>query len=235
MFGIWKSKKPEVIKQDRWTFEQFECSPEEFYKSIEQELEVRQMPGLTIERIEHKEGGLLSAKRVYLRIRRERLVFDICLAPFGTYWFISRRYSLIPFSLKVWELVVVFLLLASVAGFYIALFGLVLGSSIFGGSILGIALLMNSLVSLGLHDLDAALLQIPVIGAIYECLFRKETYYREDTRNTYVDIVDTITKMKIDELVAEKDAKLVAYRDATPPSHPTVMALIGALLKIPRQ
>ncbi len=234
MFGIWKSKQPEVLKQDRWTFEQFECSPDEFYKSIEQELASREMPGLTIERIEHKEGGLLSAKREYLRIRRERLVFDLCLAPFGTYWFISRRYSIIPFSLEVWQIVVVFLLLASVAGFYIVIFGLVLGLCIFGGSVLGIALLMHNLVSMGLHDLDAALLQIPVIGAIYECLFRRETYYREDTRNAYVDIVDAISKTKIDELVEQKGAKLVTYRDDTPPSHPTVMALIASLLKLRR-
>ena len=232
MFGIWKSKAPEVLKYEHWTFEQFECSPDEFYKSIEKELEAREMPGLTIERIEHKEGGILSAKRDYLRMRRERLVFDFCLAPFGTYWFISRRYSLIPFTLKMWEIVAVFLLLASVAGFYIAIFGLVLGLSIFGGSILGIALLMRNLVSMGLHDLDSALLQIPVIGAIYECLFRKETYYREDTRNSYVSVVDTISKAKIDELVEQKGAKLVAYRDETPPSHPTVMALIASLLKL---
>jgi len=234
MFGIWKSKAPEVLKYDHWTFEQFECSPNEFYNSIEQELASRKLPGLTIERIEHKEGGILSAKRDYLRIRRERLVFDFCLAPFGTYWFISRRYSLIPFTLELWHVIAVFLLLAGVAGFYILIFGLVLGLSIFGGSILGIALLMRNLVSMGMQDLDAALLQIPVIGVIYESFFRRETYYREDTRNAYVDIVDAIAKAKIDALVQQHGAKLVAYRDETPPSHPTVMALMGGLLKLPR-
>ena len=37
--------------------------------------------------IEFAEGGILSGKRQYLRLRRERLVFDICSAPFGTSWF----------------------------------------------------------------------------------------------------------------------------------------------------
>lgn len=235
MFGIWRKKKPEVLKYDHWVFEQFECSPDEFYGSIETELAVREMPGLITERIQHKEGGLLSAKRDYLRIRRERLVFDLCLAPFGTFWFISRRHSLIPFTLRVWEVLAVLLILGCVAGFYILLFGFGLGLGMFGGSVLGIALLMRNLVKLGLDDVDAALLQIPVIGAIYEALLRRETYHREDTRAAYLTIVDAIAKSKIDELVDARGAKLVSYRDETPPSHPTVMGLIGSLLKYPRR
>lgn len=234
MFGIWSKKAPHVFKCDYRTFENLECSPSEFYASIERELSAREMPGLIIERIEHKEGGVLSAKREYLRLRRERLVFDICFAQFGTYWFISRRYSLILFSLQIWEILIVLLFLAGVAGFYVALFGLILGLVLCFGSVLGIALLMRNLVAMGLDDLDAALYQIPVVGAIYECLFRKETYYREDTRQAYITIVDTITVAMIDALASEKGAVLVAYRDETPPSHPTVMALIGALLNLPR-
>ena len=234
MFGLWQSKKPEVLKYEHWTFDQFECSPSEFYDGIEQELKVRELPGLFIERIEHKEGGVLSAKRVYLRMRRERLVFDVCLAPFGIHWFCSRRYSLINYSLREWEVMVVLLLLAGVEWFYVSLFGLILGSSLLGASVITLALLMRNSVALGLYDLDAALLQIPVIGAIYETLLRKETYYREDTRAAYVSIVDAVLKVKIDELAEQKGAKLVAYKDATPPAHPAVLSMIADLFRLAR-
>ena len=180
----------------------------------------------------HNEGGMFSAQREYLRMRRERLVFDICFAQFGAYWFCSRRYSEIPVVMRVWELLVVLAVFAGVEWFFANTFGMVLGSSLFGASLLGIGFLMHNLVSMGLHDLDAALIQVPVIGGIYEFFFRKETYYREDTRSAYVSIVDAITKEKLDALTNAHDAKLVAYLDATPPSHPTVMRLIGDLLRL---
>jgi hypothetical protein len=44
-------------------------------------------------RIEHKEGGLASASREYLRIHRGKHAFDICAAPFGTGLFISRWFT----------------------------------------------------------------------------------------------------------------------------------------------
>ncbi len=234
MFGIWRRKSPEVIKYEHGTYEDCECSPNEFYTSIEDELKVRQMPGLTIERIEHREGGLLSAKRQYLRLRRERLVFDVCLAPFGTYWFFSRRYSYIPSTLRLWELLLVLLLLAGVEGFYVSLFGLMFGSILFGSSLLAIGLLMQNLIVLGLNDLDAALIQIPVLGTLYEVCFRKETYQREDTRNAYITIIDAILQEKVKNLMDEKNAKLVDYTVATLPSHPSILNMIGNLLRMGR-
>ena len=88
-----------------------DSSPEEFYSAIESDLVQRQVPGLEITREEFAEGGLLSAKRVYLRMRRERLVFDICSAPFGKAWFFSYRFALIPACIMVWELLLVLAIL----------------------------------------------------------------------------------------------------------------------------
>lgn len=234
MFGLWKSKKPIVDTYEHGVFEECEFSTSEFYASIEKELEARQMPGLTIERIEHNEGGLLSAKRQYLRLRRERLVFDVCLAPFGTYWFYSHRYSLIPFTLRLWELLLILLLFAGVEGFYVSLFGLMFGSLLFGSSLLAMGLLMRNLLVMGLNDLDAALLQIPVLGAIYEVFFRKETYQRVDTRNAYISIINSILQEKLKQLREEKNAKLVDYTVATLPSHPSILNMIGNLLRMGR-
>ena len=69
--------------------ENFQASPMEFYSQVETALQKRQIPDLKISRVDWREGGLLSAKREYLRVRRKEFVFDICGAPFGTAFFFS--------------------------------------------------------------------------------------------------------------------------------------------------
>ena len=165
-------------------------------------------------------------------MRRERILFDVCSAPFGNTWFFSCRFSEIPIQLMLWEVIVMLLALAGVVWFYASLFGWVLGPVLFGASILSLLLLMGNTVRLGFQDLDAALLQIPVVGAFYEVIFRKETYYREDTRLAYMDIVDKIIRAKIEEVTAAKGVQLLEYKDATPPSHPAILSMIADLLRM---
>jgi hypothetical protein len=84
-FGLWRRSKPDMIEDPRGTYlEDFSTSTEEFYSAIEEELTTRKFPELTVTREFFREGGPLSAQREYLRMRRERLIFDICAAPFGT-------------------------------------------------------------------------------------------------------------------------------------------------------
>src|ERR1043165_1111797 len=71
--------------------EGLKASPLEFYKCIEGAIDRRQIPGLTRSRVDFPEGGIVSAKRVYLRLTRKELLFDICAAPFGTGFFVSSR------------------------------------------------------------------------------------------------------------------------------------------------
>ena len=234
MFGIWKSKKTEVLKHWYVLHLDFDTITSEFYDAIEYDLRTRELTGLEISRIEYAEGGMLSAKREYLRMRRERLVFDVCAAPFGTSWFFSCRFAEIPVVIHLWEILVLLLTLAAVVFFYASLFGWMLGPILFAASLLSLLLMMRNTTTLGMEDLDAALLQIPVVGAFYERFLRKETYYREDTRLAYIDIVDKIVRGRIDEVSAAGKVKLVEYRDATPPSHPAVMSMIGNLLRIAR-
>ena len=230
MFGIWKRKKTNVIKQWYVLFDNFETPAGEFYEVIESDLNVRDLTGLELSRVEYAEGGLLSAKREYLRMRRERLVFDVCAAPFGTLWFFSCRFAEIPVEIRLWEVVVLLLCLSGTVWFYASLFGIILGPILFVASLLSLLVLMRNTVSLGMQDVDAALLQIPVVGAFYERFLRVETYYREDTRLAYIDIVDKIVRARIEEL-GKAGKRLVEYRDATPPSHPAVLSMISDLLR----
>src|ERR1051325_2972869 len=162
MFGFFKSKKADVLSHWYSLIPRFNASTHEFYQAIEAELKERKVPGLEISRVEFSEGGLLSDKREYLRMTRERLVFDICAAPFGTAYFFSCRFAEIPAVIKFWQLLVLFIgwciCLSISLNVCIKIFG---GSTIFVwplGWIAAITLLIYTLpnaVSMGLRDLDA--------------------------------------------------------------------------------
>ena len=64
-------------------------SSQQFYFLLEHAINERQIPNIDISRIDHREGGALSAKREYLRVRRKEYLFDVCAAPFGNGFFIS--------------------------------------------------------------------------------------------------------------------------------------------------
>lgn len=69
--------------------ENFQASPKEFYASIEAAIQRRGIPDAKTSRVDWQEGGMFSAKREYLRIRRKSHIFDVCGAPFGTGFFVS--------------------------------------------------------------------------------------------------------------------------------------------------
>jgi hypothetical protein len=65
------------------------ASPKEFFQSVEAAVENKSVPGTKHSRVDWREGGIISAKREYLRIKRKDLAFDICGAPFGNGFFVS--------------------------------------------------------------------------------------------------------------------------------------------------
>jgi hypothetical protein len=210
-------KKPaEVI--DHWyvLVPNFNLSTKEFYADIEAELKMREVPSLEIAHVDFAEGGLASAKREYLRLNRERLVFDVCAAPFGTAYFFSCRFAEIPSTIKLWQL-----MLMIIPPFFIACLswhfaGLVMGSIILIAIFGIIAYTLRNAVAMGLRDLDAYLMKDPMFGPTYERFFRKETYYRHDTRLMYCDIVNAVVKAKVEEASGAKGIKLIKFNEYSP-------------------
>ncbi len=211
MFGIWRRKK--VFVQEHWYVPllDFRISTQEFYTAVEKELAERKVPDLEISRIEFAEGGLLSAQRQYLRLRRERLVFDICSAPFGTSWFFSLRGSVIPRTMRLWELALVLIALGNLFLLYRTTFGLFLGTIAIATSIFAVAVFLY--FARQWQGVDDALMQLPIIGALYETFFRSETYYREDTRLMYLDIVGRIVKHQIEEFTRAAGVKTLDIKE----------------------
>src|SRR5262245_53210442 len=83
------AKPKNVISQWSQLFENFQASTQDFYTSFEKAVEARAVPQLHRARVEHKESGLASANREYLRMHRGKYAFDICAAPFGNGFFVS--------------------------------------------------------------------------------------------------------------------------------------------------
>ena len=216
MFDFFKSKKADVI--DHWysLVPGFNTSTKDFYSAVEKELKDREVPGLEIFYVDFAEGGLLSAKREYLRMTRERLVFDICAAPFGTAYFFSCRFAEIPAVIQLWQLLVVLIGALMIAGLIFKVAGIILGIGILIVGFIAAIYLLRNAVSLGLKDLDATLIKSPVVGPIYENWFRKETYYRQDTRLMYCDTVNAVVKAKVEETTGAKGIKLVRYMENCP-------------------
>ena len=223
MLGIFTSPKADVLSHWYSLIPGFNTSSKDFYESVETELKVREVPGLEISRVEFSEGGLLSGKREYLRMTRERLVFDICAAPFGTAYFFSCRFAEIPAVIQLWQLailLVAFLVMVFVAWRYA---GLWLGSLILIAVFALIFYTLRNAVAMGLHDFDAMLIKSPVVGPIYERFFRKETYYRQDTRLMYCDTVNEVVKARVEETTGAKGIKLIKFNEYS--------AILGELYK----
>jgi hypothetical protein len=231
MFGFWRRRKVVVEKHWYVPLLDFHVSTQEFYSAIENELKERKVPDLEIGRVDFAEGGLFSAHRQYLRLRRERLIFDICSSPFGTSWFFSLRGSVIPRHLGVWHLVIFLAAAASLFLLYSSTFGLFTGTAALISSAIAVALLLH--FSGSAQGMDGALLQLPIVGVIYETFFRRETYYREDTRLMYLDIVEKIVQRQVDAFTGSAGVKLLNLQQVSHEPGAAVDDLLSKVTTVP--
>jgi hypothetical protein len=197
------SRQNEVVSHWYVPVENLRYSSTDFYNRIMQELEERRVPGLKCGRIIYNEGGFLDGKREYLRLRRERQIFDICAAPFGTSYFFSFRLIIRPVGTSIWELL---LLVGLITGTYFGV-GLKLG---FSQAYVAAAILAMILCLL------SPLIRIPVLTAFYEAFLRPETFYREDTRLMYLTTVEAVAKYVVEDVVRDKGKHLYKVYERTP-------------------
>lgn len=81
-----------ILSKWHHSFDNLQLSSADFYKNMEKSILEQELPDVKLSLEKISEGGILSSKRLYLRITRKGLVFDICAAPFGknfffSYWF----------------------------------------------------------------------------------------------------------------------------------------------------
>jgi len=215
IFGF-KPKNDEVL--DHWISfaDGFSLPPQEFYDAVEKELAARKIPSMEMSRVKYAEGGLLSEERIYLRMIRERLAFDMCASPFGTSYFFSCRTVHSPPAIRLWHVLVVLALLYIIGSLLLKYLGLDFAVIAFVALLVAIGVTFRNAVVLGLADMDNALMKSPAIGPIYERWFRKETYYRQDARLAYLNIVPAIIKDLAEAVTGAKGIKLVRQYERAP-------------------
>jgi hypothetical protein len=210
--------KEEVLNHWYIPVDHFQLATSDFYQMVEKGLTERKVPSLNMSRVELSEGGMLSAKREYLRLSRERLVFDICASPFGTSYFFSVRFVELPLGIDAAQMLVLVVGFVLIVSLLVNMFGTLYGSIVMLALVGSAIWLMRNAVRLGFKDLDSSLIKAPMIGPLYEIFFRKETYYREDTRLMYLTTVDGIVKALVEEVTAGKGIKLLKRYDRKPVS-----------------
>lgn len=214
MFGLFKRKRPHVYSQWITPLLEFTSDTGRFYAAIEEGLKEWQVPELVTERILYKDGGPLSPAREYLRVRRESLVFDIVSAKFGaSWWWFSCRSAVLQRSLWGWEILVFAVFVGAFAASYIYTFGTVVGGIALGSTLL--MLLTVMVAARSWNGLDDLLLRLPVIGVLYELVFRAESYHRDDSRRMYVTVVDCLVREKVREFAAAANVSDVQFNQVS--------------------
>jgi hypothetical protein len=194
--------------------DQFSFDPQEFYTLVEERLAAHNIPGMNIRRVRFAEGGLLSGQRSYLRLMRERFAIDTCAAPFGSHFFFSCRFVHVPALVRLWHILATFVVFGIVTALLLKPLGVIF-------SVIAVIALLFAVVGVlrnasAFTDLDALLLNIPVIATIYENWFRMETYYRVDTRTLYKSILPDLIKSVADEITAAKGVRLAPQSASAP-------------------
>jgi len=200
---------PEIIEHWFTLVPAQQFSATDFYAEIDAELKAQKVPALDIKRVEVPEGGLLSDNREYLRMQRERLTFDVCAAPVGVNYFFSYRFYLEQVKVEPWQIAVLLIAFWFLLNWSIRFLGLFLGPMVLLMVLFLLGWTMKNAIGLGLRDLDTTLLKLPIIGAIYERYFRKDTYYRQDLRIACCSIVSAIVKGKVEKVTGAKGVKLL--------------------------
>jgi len=197
-------------------FEGLQESPKEIYKSIEAAVAKRELPETSTTSVDYFEGGPLSAQREYLRVSRENLVFDICAAHFGKGMFVSWWLSEDRSNKGMWILIVVLFLAFILFGICVNQFGFFEGLFAELSNLFFLFLIVGWLVRKGTIRIEDSLLEVPVIGAIYDHLFHPVTYYKTDTALMFQESVRKAVNEVLDGITTAKGLKALTEDERKP-------------------
>ena len=218
LIGDWTQKSSTELLADPWCqlIENVTASPREVYATVERCVEARKVPELETTREFWHEGGAISAKREYLRFARERLVFEICAAPFGTGFFLSFRAAVVPLVIDPLAIFCVLFLGCAVLATLVHVFGLLWGAVILVFSLCVLIFFMRTAIGMGLANADRVLMKTPLVGPLYELFLRHDTYYRLDTRAMYVQAVQNAVSEAFQSMFGDQGVNLLSATVSKP-------------------
>ncbi len=222
------AKQANVISHWDQLIENFQASSLEFYNSVEKALEGRAVPEIHWSRVEHKEGGLASAKRQYLRTHRGKYAFDICAAPFGTGFFVSWWFTEPPlpfaflYTLAFLFAVVIAMNIAFGVGMAIGAamngyaLGLFLGGCVAIFGVPAFLWLIGNGIRQGTIPGERTVFAMPLVGWIYERIFARSTFYAMDTALMFQKAVHQAVQEVIECMTANKGVRALTEAERKP-------------------
>jgi hypothetical protein len=190
-------------------------SSQDFYAALTDALEKRGIPDVKVSQVEHTEEGALSGVRLYLRVERKELTFDVCAAPFGRGFFVS--WWLVRL-IGAWIGYAVFLLIGGMAlwGFLLKVSGPFLGTFLM--LVLGPMLLLGFgiVIRRGFFEIENEVLAVPILGAIYNRIFKPFTYYRTDTELMFQSAVHAAVLEVLDGITTAKGMRALSELERKP-------------------
>jgi hypothetical protein len=218
--------QPDYISHWGHLFENFQTSSLAFYESVETAVQARAVPETNRTRIEHKEGGLASAKREYLRLHRGKHAFDICAAPFGTGFFVSWWFTEPPLKFGLLYTLGFFfglVIVMNIAFGIGAAIGAAMGLGTFLGgtcaALIGVPVLLwffGNAMRQGKIGGESTVLAMPLVGSIYERIFAPATFYAIDTALMFQDAVHNAVMEVIDCVTANKGVRALTEAERKP-------------------
>lgn len=108
------SESQRVVSSWSTLVEKFNTSTLDFYNAVETNIQKRQAPDIKFSRKNLSESHIFSSSREYLLVRRKKLTFAVCSAPYGTgqffsWWLLEEQPLLdrlllpLPFVGRFWE------------------------------------------------------------------------------------------------------------------------------------
>jgi hypothetical protein len=205
----------------------FEYSAEVFYDKVEQAIKKQDVPITEISRFEHSEGGIFTAKREYLRVKRGKLIFDICAAKYGTsyffsYWLVENRslrgiIDLIAFAMC---MLIYTIFASSLCSMIIdpaqTLWFWVFCPLMLIVTVPVITYLAGYYVSRSDAGTDDALLDLPYFGVVYAAIFRPYTYYRMDTQQMFKAVISGAVLEVVDEITEAGGIRMPSEEERKP-------------------
>ena len=204
-----------VISHWSTLIENLQASPLSFYKAVEEALIRRQVPETKNSRVDYREAGLASANREYLHIRREKLVFDICGAPFGTGFFVSWWFAEAKSKLNPFVRILAFLATLGIVAWALDQFGMFWGVLAISVAVPLSLALANNLTIDGTLNQDL-ILELPLIGWLYDRLFKPATYYRIDSTLMFQKAVHNAVLEVIDEMTTANGLRVLGEGERKP-------------------
>ncbi len=199
----------------KW-FRNLSFSPKDFYGMVLRNVHGCALPGLEPRNILLRQSGPFSPERLYLQLRRERLVFEICGAMFGAGFFVSSRL----FDRRrepTWaDYLVLFLILGFWGQAVLFTRGWVWAVIVTTGIIALLWSLMRLAVLDAVSGLDRLMSDIPFLGPVYDWLFHPDTYYRQDLNNSYREAVHEALMQAIDDMTSRKGARPLTAEERRP-------------------